>query len=134
VEDCFREAKEELGLDHYECRGWRCIHRHLAVVILSQLFCARVRLKLRPSEEVTSGERVTDEQVRRATNVFLAAHNPPRRARRKFYAAEIARQQHYARRNASAARSHRKTRRVRLLAIGIDPDRIKSVPPKNLPP
>jgi SRSO17 transposase len=25
VEDCFREAKEELGLDHFECRGWRCI-------------------------------------------------------------------------------------------------------------
>jgi SRSO17 transposase len=37
IEDCFREAKEELGLDHFECRGWRCIHRHLYVTILSQL-------------------------------------------------------------------------------------------------
>ena len=44
IEDCFREAKEELGLDHFECRGWRCIHRHLFVTILSQLFCARVLL------------------------------------------------------------------------------------------
>jgi SRSO17 transposase len=29
IESCFREGKEELGLDHYEVRGWRCVHRHL---------------------------------------------------------------------------------------------------------
>jgi len=28
IESCFREGKEELGLDHYEVRGWRCVHRH----------------------------------------------------------------------------------------------------------
>jgi len=43
IEDCFREAKEELGLDHFECCGWRCIHRHLFITILKQLFCACVR-------------------------------------------------------------------------------------------
>jgi hypothetical protein len=66
VEDCFRETKEELGLDHFECRGWRCIHRHLFVTILSQLFCARVRQQLSPSDDVLSGELLTMEQVRRA--------------------------------------------------------------------
>src|SRR5207244_10894356 len=32
--------------DHFECRGWRCIHRHLYVTILSGIFCARVRQQL----------------------------------------------------------------------------------------
>ena len=73
VEDCFRETKEELGLDHFECRGWRCIHRHLFVTILSQLFCARVRQQLSPDEDVLSGELLTMEQVRRATNVVVGS-------------------------------------------------------------
>src|ERR1051326_6610713 len=45
VESCFRQAKEELGLDHYEVRGWRCLHRHFYLTQLSHLFCARVRQK-----------------------------------------------------------------------------------------
>jgi SRSO17 transposase len=73
IEDCFREAKEGRGLDHFECRVWRCMHRHMYVTILSQLFCARVRQRLSPSEDVTSGELLTVEQVRRAVNIFLEA-------------------------------------------------------------
>lgn len=70
VEDRFREAKEELGWDHFECRGWRCFHHHhLYGTILSQLFCARVRQKLSRSDDVISAELVTMEQVRRAANV-----------------------------------------------------------------
>ena len=61
IEDCFRETKEELGLDHFECRGWRCIHRHLFITILSQLFCARVRQKLSPGKDVLSGDLLTME-------------------------------------------------------------------------
>jgi SRSO17 transposase len=45
VESCFRQAKEELGLDHYEVRGWRCLHRHFYLAQLSHLFCARMRQK-----------------------------------------------------------------------------------------
>lgn len=41
IESCFREGKEELGLDHYEARGWRCVHRHFYVTQLSHLFCAK---------------------------------------------------------------------------------------------
>ena len=29
IESCFREGKEELGMDHYETRGWRCVHVRL---------------------------------------------------------------------------------------------------------
>ena len=130
IENCFREAKEELGLDHFECRGWRCIHRHLYVTILSQLFCARVRQQLCPTEDVLSGEFLTVEQVRRATNVFLSSIGLPTRCRKRVYYDEANRQTYYAQRNAKAARSHCKTRRQRFAELGIDPEKIKSVAPK----
>lgn len=130
IEDCFREAKEELGLDHFECRGWRCIHRHLYVTILSQLFCARVRQQLSPQDDVLSGELLTLEQVRRAANVFLASIGLPPRCRANLYQDEADRQAYHARRNAQAAKSHKKRRRKRLAGLGIDPEKIKSVSPK----
>ena len=133
VEACFREVKEELGWDHFECRGWRCIHRHLYVTILSGLFCARVRQQLSPSSKVTSGELLTMEQVRRAADVFLAARDLPPRLRQQSYQAELDHQRYHQRRNAAASRSHRKTRLKQLHRLGIDPDQIKSVPPKQPP-
>jgi SRSO17 transposase len=133
VEDCFREAKEELGLDHFECRGWRCIHRHLYVTILSQLFCARVRQQLSPTEDVLSGELLTTEQVRRAANVFVESIGLPPRCRKQRYQDEVDRQNYHARRNAQASRSHCKTRNKQLAEMGIDPEKIKSVPPKTPP-
>lgn len=95
IEQVFREVKEELGFDHYECRGWRCIHRHLACVILSQLFCAQVRQKLSPSEDVLSAGRLTLEQVRRAVAIFVIAQPLPARHRRTCYRRELDRQQYY---------------------------------------
>lgn len=133
IEGCFREAKEELGLDHFECRGWQCIHRHLYVTILSGLFCARVRQKLSPSQLVTSGELLTMEQVRRATNVFIDTMHLPPKSRIEQYEKELSHQKYYARRNAAAAKSHRKTKLERLKREGIDPSKIKSVPPKSPP-
>jgi SRSO17 transposase len=133
VEACFREVKEELGWDHFECRGWRCIHRHLYVTILSGLFCARVRQQLSPSQLVTSGELLTMEQVRRATDVFLAAIDLPPRRSRLSYEAELDRQHYYQRRNAAASRSHRKTRLQQFRRLAIDPDQIKSLLPKQPP-
>ena len=43
VERCFRVAKDELGMDHYQVRGWRCLHRHFYLTQASYLFCARIR-------------------------------------------------------------------------------------------
>ncbi len=127
VEGCFREVKEEIGFDHFECRGWRCIHRHLYTAILGQLFCAQTRKRLSPSEDVTSGELLTMEQVRRATDVVIATSDLSRRDRDRKLDAEAKRQQYYARRNAAAAKSHEKTRRKRLEELGINPDKIKSI-------
>ncbi len=131
VEACFREVKEELGWDHFECRGWGCVHRHLIVTILSQLFCARVRHQQCPSEVVTDAKRLTLEQVRRAMDVYLDAVDLPRAARLPRYEAELKRIRYHQARNATASRSHFKTRREQYEAMGIDPTKIKSVHPKS---
>ena len=131
IEDCFREAKEELGLDHFECRSWHGIHRHLFLVMLSQLFCAITRQELSPNEDVESGELLTTEQARRAVSVVVAALTLPPRSRLLAFEAEARRQTYYARRSASATKSHRKKRRQQLARLGIDPDKIKSIEQPN---
>lgn len=129
VEACFREAKEELGWDHFECRGWGCVHRHLIVTIVSQLFCARVRHRWCRAEVVTDAERLTLEQVRRAADVFVSSLGLPPRIRTHRYRAELERMRYHQRRNAEASRCHRKKRLAHYRALGIDPDSIKSVDP-----
>jgi SRSO17 transposase len=131
VESCFRQAKEELGLDHYEVRGWRCLHRHFYLTQLSHLFCARMRQKFdaaTPSEDLL--EHLTTEQVRRAMNAWLEAA-AGQLTRAEQLERELTKQQYYQRRNAQARRSHTKTRKTRLKSLGIDAERIKSCIPRS---
>jgi len=132
VESCFREAKEELGLDHYEVRGWRCVHRHFYLAQLSHLFCARVRQKFDARIEWDDAlEHLTTEQVRRAVNTWLMVA-APRQTKTKRLENELTKQQYHQKRNAQAQRSHTKTRKARLKALGINVDRIKScLPPSS---
>ena len=51
VERCFELGKRDVGLDHFEMRTWRGIHRHLYVSQLSLLFCARVHQRLRKKND-----------------------------------------------------------------------------------
>jgi SRSO17 transposase len=46
VEQAIKEAKEELGLDHYEVRGWRGWHHHTTMTLLAQHFLVRLRGRL----------------------------------------------------------------------------------------
>ena len=132
VESCFREAKEELGLDHYEVRGWRCVHRHFYLVQLGHLFCARTRQKF--DDAIVHDdplEQLTMEQVRRAINTWLEAARP-RLSKIERLEKELAKQQYYQRRAAQARRSHTKRRKARLKALGIDAERIRScIPPPS---
>jgi SRSO17 transposase len=43
VEECFAEAKGEVGLDHYEVRRWDAWHRHITLCLLAHAFLAVVR-------------------------------------------------------------------------------------------
>jgi len=89
--------------------------------------------RLSPSKLVISGELLTLEQVRRAANVFLETIDLPRPQRRRKYEQELQHQRYHQRRNATASRAHHKTRLKKLRDLGIDPDQIKSVFPKQPP-
>jgi SRSO17 transposase len=131
VESCFRQAKEELGLDHYEVRGWRCLHRHFYLTQLTHLFCARIRQKFdsaTPHDDTL--EHLTTEQVRRAMSVWLAAA-VGRLTKAEQFQREVDKQHYYQRRNAQAQRSHTKTRMGQLDSLGINADRIKSCVPRD---
>jgi len=125
VESCFREAKEELGMDHYEARGWRCIHRHFFVAQLSHLFCARIRQEYDRSDSEPSA-RLTVEEVRSAVNTWLSTIDLKPAARSACYRKELKTQEYYQRRNAQARKSHTKTRIRQLQDRGINPNEIKS--------
>lgn len=133
IESCFREGKEELGMDHYEVRGWRCLHRHFYVTQLSHLFCARVRQQYDNSSGNQS-DRLSVEQVRSAMNTWLDTVDLPPPARRRRFEEELRKQNYYQRRNRSARRSHTKTKLKLLAALGIDVDKIKSCLPDTTEP
>ena len=46
IEQAIKEGKEELGLDHYEVRGWRGWHHHTTMTLLAQHFLMRLRCRL----------------------------------------------------------------------------------------
>jgi SRSO17 transposase len=50
IERCFTEGKDELGLDHYECRFWRGWHHHMTLVILAHHFLVRLQRRLNQRE------------------------------------------------------------------------------------
>ncbi len=55
IERCFQDEKGLLGLDHFECRRYRALQRHLILTIISHLFLARTRLKLIEEERGPEG-------------------------------------------------------------------------------
>jgi SRSO17 transposase len=58
VEECFAEAKGEVGMDHYEVRRWDAWHRHVTLCLLAHAFLVVVRLSARDEENAGgSGKR-----------------------------------------------------------------------------
>ena len=50
IERDYQEMKDELGLDHYEGRGWRGFHHHGALCIAAYAFLIAERARLSPPE------------------------------------------------------------------------------------
>ncbi len=50
IERDYQEMKDELGLDHYEGRGWRGFHHHGALCMAAYAFLAAERARLSPPE------------------------------------------------------------------------------------
>jgi SRSO17 transposase len=55
IEQCFREAKSHLGMDHYEHRSWPAWHRHMLYVFIGLHFLLHVRLKLKKNDCLDGG-------------------------------------------------------------------------------
>ncbi len=48
MEDCFAEAKNETGLDHYQVRRYRAWYRHITLSMLAHAFLAVTARSSRP--------------------------------------------------------------------------------------
>jgi SRSO17 transposase len=61
--------KEELGLDHFEGRSWRGLHRHALLTLIAYLFLQHLRL-----QAATGGKK---KRQRAATATQLTGHPAP---------------------------------------------------------
>ena len=89
---------------------------------LTYLFCSRTRQRLAAHQN----RDLTVEQVRRATNIYLAYHHLPPDLRDEAFDKELDDQRYHQERNAQARKSHTKTRVAFYRDLGIDVDNIKS--------
>jgi len=53
IERDHQELKQELGLDHYEGRGWRGFHHHMALCVAAYRFLVSERSLTSPSDDKT---------------------------------------------------------------------------------
>jgi SRSO17 transposase len=98
IEHSFGEAKGQLGLAHYEVRGWRGWHHHIALVALAQLFTVKERL-LQAEAPLLSARDIVE----------LLAYYLPRRERTE--AEVLCQMQARHQRRSRAAASHARRRR-----------------------
>ena len=49
IEDCFSEAKNETGLDHYQVRKYQAWYRHVTLSMLAHAFLAVTAHAARPA-------------------------------------------------------------------------------------
>jgi SRSO17 transposase len=72
VEDCFAEAKNEAGLDHYQVRRYRAWYRHITLSMLAHAFLAitahaarPARAPARPPEQAAASGNTSGEPLKR---------------------------------------------------------------------
>ena len=66
-EQAHQQLKEELGLDHFEGRSWRGLHRHALLTLIAYLFLQHLRLRA-----ATGGKK---KDRRTATTTDTAGHS-----------------------------------------------------------
>ena len=77
-EQAHQQLKEELGLDHFEGRSWRGLHRHALMAMIAYAYLQSRRLA-----EASGGKRIrlgpprpTLPAIRRASSPFSLARHP----------------------------------------------------------
>ena len=122
IERLFRESKNETGLDHYEGRTYQGWRRHFVLTSVSILFLSEQRQRMR-----SDTEPFTLEQVKQAVEIQLDPEMPPAEVQRQL-GKVLNRLLYHQRRNATARRSHTKTRRKRLEEAGVDLTSVRCCP------
>lgn len=112
VEECFQTAKGQVGLDHYQVRGWRPWHRHITLAMLALAFLAIAAARHHPPRTPTAHEiaqgrapiRLTVPEIRR---LFTTLNDTIKHPREHLLHWSAWRTQHQAR--AQAAHYRRRT-------------------------
>ncbi|KYG04527.1 hypothetical protein BE21_46325 [Sorangium cellulosum] len=67
IEQCFEEAKDDVGLDHYEVRTWPSWHRYITLGMMALAWLAFVRAKLPAEGAFPYAPAMNPELVPKAT-------------------------------------------------------------------
>jgi SRSO17 transposase len=67
IEDCFSEAKNEAGLDHYQVRRYRAWYRHVTLSMLAHAFLAVTAHAARPPAAEPASRNVSSEPAEKGT-------------------------------------------------------------------
>jgi SRSO17 transposase len=80
LQQAHQQLKEELGLDHFEGRSWRGLHRHALMTMIASAFLQYRRLKTANRKKRINGPppQPTLPAARQAI-VELVARPPPQR-------------------------------------------------------
>lgn len=78
IERCFEEDKDELGFDHFEVRGWKAIHRHMALTQVSHLYLNQAREQLLAQERAQEEAGVFSLPGRRRRSPDVSRGEPDR--------------------------------------------------------
>ena len=54
VEECFQQAKNEAGLDHYQVRTWRAWYAHITLSMLALAWLAAARAQAAKGEPLAA--------------------------------------------------------------------------------
>ena len=83
VETTLEEGKDELGMDHYESRGWVSWYHHIAQTFMAHLFLMRLRLvfKKKSRIDIRPGTSIdctgTRRRARKTSRHFVGDRVPP---------------------------------------------------------
>ena len=83
IERDYQELKQELGLGHYEGRGWRGFHHHATLCIAAYAFLIAERARLFPSAAGSAADQFATPEISQ-TRPSRGAARPPRTTRRKL--------------------------------------------------
>ena len=73
IEQCFRECKNNLGMNHCEIRSWEGWHRHILFVFIAHLFIIKLRIAFSAIPPKSDGIPYTESSV--SVDDYLEAYN-----------------------------------------------------------